>query len=102
MTDRNYLLKGINFLIIIDCLMIAYAFLFQVQGGMLKVTGEVSVENTAKGQPTTLRVDRRGRAQLGSLKINNETIAPVSNLKKLVTTDSKLINKGVLQIENQK
>lgn len=35
MTDRNYLLKGINFLIIIDCLMIAYAFLFQVQGGML-------------------------------------------------------------------
>lgn len=72
-----------------------------VQGGVLKVTGEVSVENTASGQPTTIRVDRRGRAQIGALKINNVSVQPVSNLKKLVTTDSKLINKGVLQVENQ-
>ena len=73
-----------------------------VQGGKLTVTGEVSVENTAQGHPTTIRVNRKARAQLGSLKVNNEQIQPVNNLKKLITSDSKLINKGVLNIEQTK
>ncbi|MBQ3678462.1 MAG: hypothetical protein II929_02960 [Succinivibrio sp.] len=73
-----------------------------VQGGKLTVTGEVSVENTAKEKATIIRVNRKARAQLGSLKVNNEQIQPVKNLKKLITTDSKLINKGVLTIEQTK
>ncbi|WP_031490768.1 hypothetical protein [Succinivibrio dextrinosolvens] len=73
-----------------------------VQGGKLTVTGEVSVENTAKEKPTIIRVNRKARAQLGSLKVNNEQIQPVKNLKKLITSDSKLINKGVLTIEQTK
>ena len=37
MTNRDYLLKGVNFLIIIDCLMIAYAFLFRISGDILNL-----------------------------------------------------------------
>lgn len=37
MTNRDYLLKAVNFLIIIDCLIIAYAFLFRISGDLLNL-----------------------------------------------------------------